>query len=95
MRRMPFAAAPHDAHTIGLMTAALEAAWMAASLGVAGLSHNDRAKMERGILIAAAFGERGFKKLQQAAFDAVGASSAEPVDRRQTLRLVATDRRRR
>lgn len=92
---MPFAAAPHDARTIGLMTAALEAAWMAANLGVAGLSHNDRAKMERGILVAAAFGERDFKELQQAAFNAVGATSVEPVDRRRRVRLVATDRRRR
>lgn len=91
---MPFAAAPHDAHTIGLMAAALEAAWMAAKLGVPGLTHNDRAKMERGILIAAAFGERDFKELQQAAFGAIGALSVEPVDRRQQLRLVATDRRR-
>lgn len=92
---MPFAASPHDTHTLGVMTAALEAAWMAANLGIAGLTHADRAKMERGILIAAAFGERDFKQLQQAAFDALGATTLEPVDRRERLRLVATDRRRR
>lgn len=92
---MPFAAAPYDAKTIGLMTAALETAWMAASMGVGGLSHDDRGKMERSILIAAAFGERDFKQLQQAAFDAIGATSMKPIDRRQNLRLVSTERRRR
>ena len=83
---MPFAAAPFDAHTIGLMTAALEAAWVAASLGVPGLSHNDRAKMECAILIKVACGERDFKQLQQAAFDAVVnpvGAIAKPVERRQ------------
>ena len=69
---------------------------MAASLGVPGLSHDDRAKMERSILIAVAIGERDFKELQQAAFDALGATQIKPVDRRQqNLRLVGTDRRRR
>ena len=92
---MPFAAAPFDAHTIDLMTAALETAWMAARLGVPGMSHDDRAKMECAILISVACGGRDFTRLQQAAFDAVGAIAAKPVDRRQHLRLVGTDRRRR
>ena len=92
---MPFAAAPYDAHTIGLMTAVLETAWMAARLGVPHLSDGDRVTMEAAILKAVARGERGFTQLQQAAFDAVGATAVKPVDRRQHLRLVGTDRRRR
>ena len=92
---MPFAAAPYDAHTIGLMTAVLETAWMAARLGVPQLSDGDRVTMEAAILKAVAGGERGFTQLQQAAFDAVGATAVKPVDRRQRLRLVGTDRRRR
>jgi len=93
---MSYASAPYDAHTIGLMSAALEAAWMAANLGVAGLTHQDRAKMERAILIAVALGELEFKALQEAAFDAMGATQVKPIDRRQNppLRLVGTDRRR-
>ena len=92
---MSFAGAAFDTHTISLMTAALETAWMAARLGVPNMPDGDRAKMERAILAAAAFGERDFKQLQQTAFDAVGATTTEPVDRRQHLRLVGTDRRRR
>ena len=46
--RMPFTAAPYDAHTIGLMTAALETAWMAARLGVPNMSDQDRLKMQTG-----------------------------------------------
>ena len=82
---MPFAAAPFDAHTIGLMTAALEAAWVAASLEFPGLSHNDRAKMECAIVIKVTCGERDFKQLQLAAFDAVFdpvGAIAKPVERR-------------
>ena len=92
---MPFAAAPHDAHTIALMTAALETAWMAARLGVPNLSDADRAQMESAILIAVAFGERDFRQLQVAALRSVGAVAINPVERRQHLRLVDTDRRRR
>ena len=92
---MPFAAAPYDAHTIGLMTAVLETAWMAARLGVPQLPDGDRVIMEAAILKAVDCGERGFTQLQQAAFDAVGATAVEPVDRRRQLRLVGTDRRRR
>lgn len=93
---MPYDTAPLDAHMVALMGAALETAWMAASLGVPGLSHADRAKMERAISVTAASGERNFMELQQAAFDALGVTQVKPVDRRQnpTLRLVATDRRR-
>ena len=93
--RMPFTAAPYDAHTIGLMSAALETAWMAARLGVPQLSDGDRVTMEAAISNAIACGERGFTQLQQAAFDAVGATAAKPLDRRKHLRLVDTDRRRR
>jgi len=93
--RMPFTDAPYDAHTIGLMTAALETAWMAARLGVPNMSDQDRLKMQTAISNAVASGERGFTQLQQAAFDAVGATTAQPVDRRKQLRLVGTDRRRR
>ena len=92
---MAFAAAPYDAHTISLMTAALETAWMAARLGVPNLSDDGRTKMEAAILKAVASDQRDFTQLQQAAFDAVGASAVKPVDRRQHLRLVDTDRRRR
>ena len=92
---MPFIAAPYDAHTVGIMTAVLETAWMAARLGVPQLSDGDRVKMEAAILTAVACGERDFTQLQQAAFDAVGATAVKPVDRRQHLRLVGTDRRRR
>ena len=95
MGDMPFAAAPYDAHTIGLMTAALETAWMAAQLGVPRMSHDDRAKMETAILNAVACGQRDFKQLQRAAFDSLGATALEPVERRQHLRVVAMDRRRR
>ena len=91
---MSFAAAPYDAHTIGLMTAALETAWMAARLGVPQLSDGDRETMGAAILKALAGGERGFTQLQQAAFVAIGAATVAPVDRRQHLRLVGTDRRR-
>lgn len=77
------------------MTAALETAWMAALLGVPNLPDGDRAKMELAILSAVALGERGFTQLQQAAFDAVGATAVKPVERRQHLRLVEVDRRRR
>jgi hypothetical protein len=97
---MPFSTAPYDAHTIGLMTAALETAWMGARLSLPGMSHVDRANMERAILNAVALGERDFKQLQQHAIDALGARASEqgvkPVERRQQLRLVegAVDRRR-
>jgi hypothetical protein len=91
---MPFDDAPFDAYTIDLMTAALETAWVAARTSVPGFSHDDRAKMQNAILMWAAIGERDFTQLQQAAFDAVGAIAAKPVDRRQHLRLVHTDRRR-
>jgi hypothetical protein len=97
---MPFSTAPYDAHTIGLMTAALETAWMGARLSVPGMSHVDRANMERAILNAVALGERDFKQLQQHAIDALGARALEqglkPVERRERLRLVegAVDRRR-
>ncbi len=92
---MPFRAAPYDTHTIGLMTAALETAWMAARVGVPQLSGGDRVAMEAAVLEAVACGERGFAQLQQAAFDAIGATAVQPVERRQRLRLVGTDRRRR
>ena len=92
---MPFIAAPYDANTVGIMTAVLETAWMAARLGVPQLSDGDRGKMEAAILTAVACGERGFTQLQQAAFDAVGATAVKPVDRRHHLRLVDSDRRRR
>ena len=91
---MPFDDAPFDTYTIDLMTAALETAWMASRFSVPGFSHDDRARMQCAILIRAAIGERDFTQLQQAAFDAVGAIAAKPVDRRQHLRLVHTDRRR-
>ena len=97
---MPFSAAPYDAHTISLMTAALETAWMAARLGVPDMSHADRANMETAILNAIARGERDFRQLQQDAFDALGVravqSAVKPVERRQHLRLVegSVDRRR-
>ena len=89
---MPFEDAPFDAYTIDLMTAALETAWMASRFSVPGFSHDDRARMQCAILIRAAIGERDFTQLQQAAFDAVGAIAAKPVE--QHLRLVHTDRRR-
>ena len=92
---MAFAGAPYDAHTLSLMAAALETAWMAARLGVPQLSEEDRAIMEAAIINAVACGERDFSQLQQAAFDAVGATAVKPVDRRKHLRLVGTDRRRR
>ena len=82
---MPFAAASFDAHTIGLMTAALEAAWVAARLSVPGLSHDGCAKMECAILIKVTCGERDFKQLKLAAFDAVFdpvGAIAKPVERR-------------
>ena len=97
---MPFHHAPYDAHTIRLMTAAHEIAWMAARFGIPGLSHVDRAEMERAILNAAALGERDFKQLQQHAIDALGAraieSAVSPVERRQRLWPVerSKDRRR-
>ena len=92
---MPFRAAPYDTDTIGLMTAALEAAWVAAQLGVAGLSHDDRTKMELSVLDAVDRGERDFKRIQQAAFDALGAMTLEPVERRLHPKVVPLDRRRR
>ena len=98
---MPFFGAPHNTNTINLMTAALETAWMAARLGVADLSHVDRADMERAILNAVARGESNFTHLQQHAIDVLGARAVEsavtPVERRQRLRLVegSKDRRRR
>ena len=92
---MPFTAAPYNTETIGLMTAALEAAWVAAQLGVAGLSHEDRTKMEAAILAAVDRGGRDFKRLQQAAFDTLGATTLEPVERRLHSKVVALDRRRR
>jgi hypothetical protein len=91
---MPFSAAPYDAHTISLMVAALETAWMAARMGVPNISDDARPKMEAAILDAVACGERGFTQLQQVAFDAVGAIAVKPVDRRHHIRLVDTDRRR-
>ena len=92
---MHFAAVPYDAHTIGLMTAARETAWVAARMGVPNISDDARLKMEAAILIAVASGHREFTQLQQAAFDAVGATAIKPLDRRQNLRLVQVDRRRR
>ena len=92
---MAFDGTPYEAHTIGLMTAALETAWMAARLGVPNMSQADRVKMETAILNAVGRGECDFKRLQQAAFDGVGATEVKPVDRRQHLRVVDTDRRRR
>ena len=91
---MPFAATPYDIPTIGLMTAALETAWMAARLGVPNLSDDGRTRMEAAILNAIASGQRDFTQLQQAAFDAVGATAVKPVERRQHLRVVDTERRR-
>lgn len=94
---MPFTAAPYDSHTVSLMTAALETAWMAVRLGVPNVSHVDRVNMEIAILNAVASGERDFKQLQQAAFNALGVTALKPVERRQHLRLVegSVDRRRR
>ena len=92
---MPFRAAPYDTQTIGMMTAALEAAWVAAQLGVAGLSHEDRTNMEAAVLIAVGSGERDFKRIQQAAFDALGATTLEPVERRRHHKVVPLDRSRR
>ena len=74
---MPFSGAPYDSKTIDLMVAALEIAWVAARLGIPGISHVDRADMERAILNAAASGERNFKQLQQHAIDALGARAVE------------------
>ena len=91
---MPFRAAPFDTDTIGLMTAALEAAWVAAQLGVASLSHDDRTKMELSVLDAVDRGERDFKRIQQAAFDALGATTLEPVERRLDPKVVPLERRR-
>ena len=88
---MPFRAAPYDAHTIGLMTAALETAWMAARLGVPNLADDARTKMATAILNAVAYEQRDFTQLQQAAFDAVGATQVKPVDRRQHLRVIETN----
>ncbi len=95
MGGMPFTHVPYDSDTIGLMTAALEAAWVAAQLGIAGASHDDRAKMEAAILDAAEHGERDFKRLQQAAFDALGAITLEAVERRLHAKVVPLERRRR
>ena len=76
---MSFAAAPYDAHTTGVMAAALETAWMAARLGVPNMPDDARAKLEEAILDAVACGQRDFTRLQQAAFDAVGATAVKPV----------------
>ena len=92
---MAFAAAPYDANTNGLMTAALETAWMAARSGIPNMPDDSRTHMEAAILNAVATGQRDFPQLQQAAFDAIGATAVRPVDRRQHLRLVGDDRRRR
>ena len=92
---MSFAAAPYDAHTISLMAAALETAWMAARLGVPNMPDDARAEMEAAILDAVACGQRDFTRLQQAAFDAIGATVVKPVDRRSHLRVVEQDRRQR
>ena len=92
---MPFRAAPYDTDTIGLMTAALEAAWVAAQLGVAGLSHDDRTKMEAAVLDTVRRGERDFRGLQQAAFDALGATTLQTVERRLHPKVVPLERRRR
>ena len=99
-RSLPFHHAPYDAHTIRLMTVALEIAWMAALFGIPALSKVHRADMERAILNAAAAGERDFKQLQQRAIDTLGGRAVEaavtPVERRQRLWLVkaSVDRRR-
>ncbi len=92
---MPFADAPYDVTTISLMSAALETACMAISLSSPGVQHVDRVTMEAAILDAVAGGQRDFAQLQQAAFDALGATAVKPVDRRQQLRLVEKDRRQR
>lgn len=96
---MPFYDAPYDTKTINLMTAALETAWMAARMGIPGLSHADRADMERAVLNAAALGERDFRQLQQYAIDALGARAVEaavaPVERRKQVRLVEGSKDRR
>ena len=96
---MSFSGAPYDSKTIDLMTAALETAWVAARLGIPGISHVDRADMERAILNAAASGERDFKQLQQHAIDALGAPAVEaavkPVERRKQVRLVEGSKDRR
>jgi hypothetical protein len=96
---MPFSGAPYDSKTIDIMVAALEIAWVAARLGIPGLSHVDRADMERAILNAAASGVRDFKQLQQHAIDALGARAVEaavgPVERRKQVRLVEGSKDRR
>jgi len=96
---MPFSGAPYDNKTINLMTAALETVWMAARLGIPGISHADRADMETAILNAAASGERDFKQLQQHAVDALGAravqAAVKPVERRKEFRLVEGSKDRR
>ena len=91
---MPFADVPYDAHTVSLMSAALETACMAIRLNAPFVQHVDRVTMEAAILDAVAGGQRDFTQLQQAAFDALGATEVKPVDRRQKLRLVEGDRRR-
>ena len=68
---MPFSRAPYGTDTINLMTAALDAAWIAARLEVPGLSALDRADMARAIRDAVAGGERDFKRLQQTALQAL------------------------
>ena len=72
---MPIRAAPYYADTIGLMTAALEAAGVAACM-----THEERTKMEAAVLEAAGRRERDFERIQQAAFDALGATTLEPVE---------------
>lgn len=68
-------------------------------MGIPGLSHVDRADMERAILNAAASGERDFKQLQQYAIDALGAravaTAVTPVERRKQVRLVEGSKDRR
>jgi hypothetical protein len=83
---MAFSKAPYPAQTIGLMTAALETAWIAARLQVSGLSRVHRAKMERAILKAVSLGVRDFKRLQQHALDVLDVCGVEPVERRQRPR---------
>ena len=90
---MPFADAPYDAHTIRLMSAALETACMAVKLGAPHVLHVDRVTMERAILSAVNQGQRDFALLQHAAFDAIGVSTT-PVERRQKIQLVENERRR-
>jgi hypothetical protein len=90
---MPFDSEQYDSHTADLMTAALQTACMAARLAGPDLSYEHLRAMEAAIVHAVARGLRSFTQLQQIALDAIGAETLRPVERRQHIQLVDTDRR--